>query len=479
MRLEEERRTALRLDEEQKEAARPQKPSEAGQPPLVVPGVTFRGLTEHVTHLAMRSRVPAFWFSMFLFAVAALFLMVGAIGVLLDVGVGKMGNNIPNAWVFPIANYVWWIEIAVGGSLLSSILHVTNQDWRNSLNRLAEGVTLAGISCASLFPLLHMGRAWVFYWLIPYPNTLTIQPNFRSPLVWDVFGIGTYAGASVLFWYLDMLPDLGSMRDQAQSRREYVSYGVLALGWRGGSRHWRLHNKASVLLAGILTPLVFTVHTVVSFDFAIALVPGWHSTDFPPYFVIGAIMAGISMVTMLAIPVRRHFQLKNVITERHLNNLAKLILTTSVLLAYIYVIEPFTAWYSGDQYEMYTVHNRAAGPAAWTFWAFIVLGLLVPQLLWWKSIRLHTTRLFIVCFLIVFGMWIERYMLMVTALGRDFLPAAWGNFAATAEDNSLLYGSVGLFLVVFLFLIRMLPMVSLHSVRRLLPFSKPGGGVVE
>ena len=469
----------MTIDEKQRRASRPIKPSEAGQPPLVRPGVTFQGLTDQVTGIVVRTRVPVFWFSAFLAGVAGLCLLIGGIGFLLNVGVGTMGINIPNAWVFAIANYVWWIEIAVGGSLLSSILHVVNQDWRNSINRLAEGVTLAGISCAGLFPLLHMGRAWIFYWLLPYPNTMTIQPNFRSPLVWDVFGIGTYALASLLFWYLDMIPDLASVRDRVQSRGAYVAYGVMALGWRGGSRHWRLHEKASLFLAGILTPLVFTVHTVVSFDFCIALVPGWHSTIFPPYFVIGAVLAGISMVSMLSVAVRHHFRLQDVITERHLNNLSKLILTTCVLLCYIYVIEPFTAWYSGDQYDMYTVHNRAFGPDAWTYWSFVVLGLFVPQLLWWRQNRTNPKRLFIIAFLIVVGMWEERYMLMVTSLGRDFMPSAWANFSATAEDNALLYGSVGLFLVVFLFLIRMLPAVSLHSVRKLLPFSSPDGGVVE
>lgn len=469
----------MNVDQKQRESARPVRPLEAGEPPLVAPGVTFKGLTDHVVSIVLRPHVPLFWLSVFLVAVAALCLMVGAIGMLLDVGIGLMGNNIPNAWVYPIANYVWWIEIAVGGSLLSSILHVVHADWRNSVNRLAEGVTLSGICCAGLFPLLHLGRVWIFYWLLPYPNTMTIQPNFRSPLVWDVFGIGTYALASVLFWYLDMIPDLGSLRDRAQNRLTYISYGVLALGWRGSSKQWRLHDRSSVFLAGILTPLVFTVHTVVSFDFAIALVPGWHSTIFPPYFVIGAVLAGISMVTMLCVPVRANFHLKDVITERHLNNLSKLILTVSVLLCYIYVIEPFTAWYGGNEYEMYTIHNRGFGPFAWVYWTFIVLGLLVPQLLWWRRNRTDPTRLFLICFLIVIGMWEERYMLMVTSLGRDFMPSSWANFAATAEDNSLLFGSIGLFLVAFMFLIRMLPMVSLHSVRKLLPFSKPGGGVVE
>ena len=285
----------MKVDKEQQEAARPLKPGEEAR--VVVPGVTFKGLTEQISTIVLRPHVPVFWFAVFVVAVAATCVMAAAIAVLMDVGIGTMGNNIPVAWVFPIANYVWWIEIAVGGSLLSSILHLLKQPWRNSINRLAEAVTLAGITCAGLFPILHLGRAWILYWLLPYPNTMTIQPQFRSPLVWDVFGIFTYALASVLFWYLDMIPDLASLRDRAQSRPAYIAYGVLALGWRGASKHWRLHDKASTLLAGILTPLVFTVHTVVSFDFAISLVPGWHSTIFPPYFVDGAILAGLSMVT--------------------------------------------------------------------------------------------------------------------------------------------------------------------------------------
>jgi molybdopterin-containing oxidoreductase family membrane subunit len=383
------------------------------------------------------------------------------------------------AWAFPIANYVWWIEIAVGGSLLSSILRLTNQSWRNSINRIAEGVTLAGIACAGLFPVLHLGRAWILYWVLPYPNTMTIQPNFRSPLVWDVFGIFTYGSASLLFWYLDMIPDLAALRDRARSRAAYIWYGVLSLGWRNASRHWRLHEKAGILLAGILTPLVFTIHTVVSFDFAISLVPGWHSTIFPPYFVDGAILAGLSMVSVMAVTLRSAFGLKDIITERHLNNLAKLMLTTSVILAYVYAIEPFIAWYSGDPYEMATVHHRAVGPFAWTFWSFLALGVGLPQLLWWEKNRTHPKRLFVIALLVVVGMWQERYMLMVVPLSRDFMPSSWANYAATAEDNALLYGSIGLFLTVLFLLIRLLPMVSIFSVRELLPFSKPGGGTVK
>jgi Ni/Fe-hydrogenase subunit HybB-like protein len=469
----------MTVDQQQRQAARPLRPGEEGEAPVVDSGVTFDGLTDQVTSIVLRPTVPVFWFTVFAIAIAALCVLIAAIAILMDVGIGTMGNNIPVAWVFPIANYVWWIEIAVGGSLLSSILRLLNQSWRNSINRIAESVTLGGITCAGLFPILHLGRAWVFYWLLPYPDTMVIQPQFRSPLVWDVFGIFTYLTASVLFWYLDLLPDLASLRDRAQGRTAYRVYAVLALGWRGASRHWRLHKKASILFAGILTPLVFTIHTVVSFDFAISLLPGWHSTIFPPYFVDGAILAGLSMVTMMAVSMRAAFELKNVITERHLNNLAKLILTTSVILAYVYVIEPFTAWYGGDKYEMYTVHNRAAGPFAWTYWAFVLLGLAVPQLLWWKKNRTQPSRLFVIALLIVIGMWEERYMLMVTSLSRDFMPSSWANFAATAEDNALLYGSIGLFLTVVFLLVRLLPMISMYEVKELLPFSKPGGGTVE
>jgi Ni/Fe-hydrogenase subunit HybB-like protein len=469
----------MRVEERQREAARPVRPGEDGDLPLLAPGVTFRSLTDRVVSNVLQPGVPLFWFWCFLVAIVALCMFVSAVAILLDVGIGTFGTNIPVAWVFPIANYVWWIEIAVGGSLLSSILHLANQGWRSSINRIAEAVTLSGITCAGFFPILHLGRSWIFYWTLPYPNTMLIQPNFRSPLIWDVFGIGTYLIASLLFWYLDMIPDLATLRDHATGRTSYFIYGLLSLGWCGASRHWRLHQKAGSLLAGILTPLVFTVHTVVSFDFCIALVPGWHSTFFPPYFVDGAIMAGISMVTMMSIWVRSSFRLEEFVTERHFNNLSKIILTTSVILAYIYVFEPFTSWYSGNQFEIYITHTRAAGNFAWTYWTFVVLGLGVPQLLWWKKNRTTPKRLFVIALLIVIGMWVERYMLMVTSLSRDYLPAYWANFAATAEDNALLYGSIGLFLTVFLLLIRTLPMIPIYEVRMLLPFSKPGGGSVR
>lgn len=438
------------------------------------PGFTFAGLTDRVAQLVLRPQVPLLWLTIFNLAIAACCMFSVAVTVLLDVGVGTMGNNIPVAWALPIANYVWWIEIAVGGSLLSSILRLARQDWRSSLNRISEAVTLAGICCAGLFPILHLGRAWLLYWTLPYPNTMSIEPNFRSPLIWDVFGLFTYATASLLFWYLDMLPDLAAVRDRARSRTAYLVCGVLALGWCGSATQWRVQEKASILLAGLLTPLVFTIHTVVSLDFATALVPGWHSTIFPPYFVDGAILAGLSMVSVLAVLIRRAFALQTIITRRHFDNLGKLMLTTSIILAYVYVMEPFTAWYSADGYDMFTVHYRATGLYAWTYWSFIALGIGVPQLLWWTRNRIRPARLATISVLVIIGMWEERYMLMVTSLSRDFMPSAWAAFVTTAEDHALLYGSVGLFLAVFFLLVRLLPVCSIYSVRESLLLNEAG-----
>jgi molybdopterin-containing oxidoreductase family membrane subunit len=305
---------------------------------------------------------------------------------------------------------------------------------------------------------------------------MTVQPQFRSPLVWDVFAVSTYAAVSVMFWYLGMLPDLGTLRDRSKGGFKYGFYGVLALGWRGSSRHWRMHQTASLLLAGLATPLVLSVHTVVSFDFTIAILPGWHSTIFPPYFVAGAVYSGFAMVLILCIPLRAVYGLHNLITERHLNNCAKLMLFTGLILAYTYVIEPFTAWYGGNEFEMYTVHNRAVGPQSWTYWLVILLNVIIPQALWFPKIRVSPKPLFAVAVVVLVGMWVERYMIIVTSLDRDFLPSSWANFVATFWDNATLYGSVGLFVFLFMLFVRFLPMISMAEVRELLPFSKPGGG---
>ena len=443
---------------------------------VIAPSQTFETVSAQISDIVLFRKTPLFWWCTFAAGFVLFLVFWVAVSYLVGKGVGIWGIQVPVAWGFAITNFVWWIGIGHAGTLISAILLLLRQSWRNSINRFAEAMTIFAVVCAGLFPLLHLGRPWLFYWLIPYPNTMTIQPQFRSPLVWDVFAVSTYAIVSIMFWYLGMLPDLGTLRDRSKSGFRYGFYGVLALGWRGSSRHWRMHQSASLLLAGLATPLVLSVHTVVSFDFTIAILPGWHSTIFPPYFVAGAVYSGFAMVLILCLPLRAVYGLHNLITERHLNNCAKLMLATGLILAYTYCIEPFTSWYSGNQFEMYTVHNRAVGPQSWTFWLVILLNVIIPQALWFPKVRVSPKPLFAVAVVVLTGMWVERYMIIVTSLDRDFLPSSWANFAATFWDNATLYGSVGLFVVLFMLFVRFLPMISMAEVRELLPFSKPGGG---
>ncbi len=442
---------------------------------VITPSNTFETVSEQISSIVLTRKTPIFWWCMFGFGFALLLLFLISVTYLVGKGVGIWGINVPVAWGFAITNFVWWIGIGHAGTLISAILLLLNQAWRNSINRFAEAMTLFAVACAGLFPLLHLGRPWLFYWLLPYPNTLTVQPQFRSPLVWDVFAVSTYAIVSLLFWYLGMIPDLATLRDRSKGF-QYGLYGVLSFGWRGSSKHWKWQQSASLLLAGLATPLVLSVHTVVSFDFTIAIVPGWHSTIFPPYFVAGAIYSGFAMVLVLCIPLRAVYGLKNIVTERHLNNCAKLMLTTGLILAYTYCIEPFNAWYSGNEFEMALVRNRAFGPAAWTFWVVILCNVLIPQALWWYKVRISPKPLFFISMVVLYGMWLERYMIIVTSLDRDYVPSSWANFVATFWDNATLYGSVGLFLTLFALFVRFLPMISMAEVRELLPYSKPGGG---
>jgi molybdopterin-containing oxidoreductase family membrane subunit len=444
--------------------------------PVIAPSQTFATVTDQISSIVLTRRTPKFWYYAFGIGLLAFFTLTASISYLLARGVGIWGVNIPNAWGFAITNFVWWIGIGHAGTLISAILLLLRQSWRNSINRFAEAMTLFAVACAGLFPLLHLGRAWIFYWLFPYPNTMTVQPQFRSPLVWDVFAVSTYGTVSLLFWYLGMIPDLATLRDRAKSGFTYAIYAFLSMGWRGASKHWRYHQTACLLLAGLATPLVLSVHTVVSFDFTIAILPGWHSTIFPPYFVAGAIYSGFAMVLVLCIPLRRFYGLYNLITKRHLNNCAKLMLATGLILAYAYVVEPFTAWYSGNQFEMAVVHNRAVGPVAWSYWTVLACNVFIPQVLWFHKVRVSPKPLFAVSLIILIGMWLERYMIIISSLNRDYLPSSWSNFIATGWDNSTFYGSIGLFLVLFLLFIRFLPMMSMSEVRELLPMSAPGGG---
>lgn len=464
----------MAVDEKQARATREREPG--AEFPVIAPHQTFHGVTEQISSIVLTKPSPLFWYLGFGSGVIMLGIFVVSTSYLIGKGIGIWGVNIPVAWGFAITNFVWWIGIGHAGTLISAILLLLNQGWRNSINRFAEAMTLFAVACAGMFPLLHLGRPWLFYWLIPYPNTMTVQPQFRSPLVWDVFAVSTYAIVSLLFWYMGAIPDFASVRDQARTRTKYVIYGILSLGWRGASRHWRWHESASLLIAGLATPLVLSVHTVVSFDFTIAILPGWHSTIFPPYFVAGAIYSGFAMVLLLAIPLRAIYGLHNLITERHLNNCAKLMLANGLILAYTYVIEPFTAWYSGDKYEMFVTHNRATGPYAWSFWLVIACNVAIPQLLWFKTFRTRPRRLFFIAAVVLYGMWLERYMIIVTSLHRDFLPSSWDQFSATVWDNLVLFGSVGLFVTLFFLFVRWIPMISIFEVRELLPFSKPGGG---
>jgi len=392
-----------------------------------------------------------------------------SIAVTVFVGVGTWGVNIPIAWAFAITNFVWWIGIGHAGTLISAILFLFQQRWRNSINRIAEAMTIFAVMNAGLFPLLHLGRPWFFYWLFPYPATTRIWPQFKSPLTWDVFAVSTYFTVSVLFWYVGLIPDLASLRDSSISRARRIAYGLLSLGWRGSARHWHHYRVAYLLLAGLATPLVLSVHTIVSFDFAVSLMPGWHELIFPPYFVAGAIFSGFAMVILLVIPIRRVFGLEQVITSRHLESMNKLILATSWMVAYGYVTENFMAWYIGDRFSIYTYwHNQeTSSPLMWLFWPLVLFNWVLPQLLWWKKARVSEVGSIAIAIGVLIGMWLERFVLILRAINRDFLPSSWGSYTPTWVDWSLLAGTVGFFLFNFMLFLRFVPPVPVSEMKEL------------
>src|SRR5882724_9367606 len=439
----------------------------APQPPVVAPGYTYASVTEKISGIVLTRRTPLFWIIVFTSAFLLFLLLSVAISYLLYEGVGIWGINIPVGWGFAIVNFVWWVGIGHAGTLISAFLLLLRQEWRTSINRFAEAMTLFAVACAGLFPLLHLGRPWVFYWLFPYPDTMRLWPQWRSPLVWDVFAVSTYATVSFLFWFVGLLPDLASMRDRARNRFVRALYGFVAMGWRGSAKHWHRYKIAYLLLAGLAAPLVVSVHSVVSFDFAVAIVPGWHSTIFPPYFVAGAIFSGFAMVMSLAIPIRKVYELEDFITMRHLDNMAKIILATGLMVSYGYLMETFMAWYSGNPFEAFVSTNRMAGPYAVVFWMLIVCNVLTPQLLWFKRMRMSIPVLFIVSIIVNIGMWLERFMIVVVSLHRDFMPSAWGMYYPTFWDLATLFGSVGMFLMLMFLFIRVLPMISIFEMREL------------
>jgi Ni/Fe-hydrogenase subunit HybB-like protein len=442
------------------------------KPPIIGPGHTFASITDKISAITLAKSASVRWWIGFGVTFALVGMLHFAIAYLLVEGVGIWGVNIPIAWGFAIVNFVWWIGIGHAGTLISAILLLLKQKWRTSINRFAEAMTLFAVACAGLFPLLHMGRPWFFYWLLPYPNTMEIWPQWRSPLVWDVFAVSTYFLVSLLFWYVGLIPDLATLRDRSTSRVGRIVYGVLAMGWRGSARHWHRYETAYVLLAALATPLVVSVHTVVSFDFAVAILPGWHSTIFPPYFVAGALFSGFAMVLTLAIPIRAVYGLQDFITLRHLENMAKIMLATGIFVTYGYVMEAFMSWYSGNEFEQYTAVNRMFGPYAPVYWMMLACNCLVPHVIWIKRIRTSPLALFIVAILVNVGMWSERFVIVVTSLHRDYLPSSWGMYTPTIWDWMTFAGTLGLFLCLLFLFVRFLPMISIFEMRTLLPAAR-------
>ena len=434
---------------------------------VLAPGHTYGTVTDKITSVVLIRKSGKAW--RFGFALAALFVMIltAAVSYLFLRGVGIWGINIPIAWGFAIVNFVWWIGIGHAGTFISAMLFLMYQDWRTSINRFAEAMTLFAVACAGMFPLLHLGRPWEFFWLLPYPNTMWLWPQFRSPLVWDVFAVSTYGTISLVFWYVGLIPDLATLRDRTRSYIARICYAFFALGWRGSARHWQRYQTAYLLLAGLAAPLVVSVHSVVGMDFAAAQLPGWHSTIFPPYFVAGAIFSGFAMVLTLAIPLRWAYGLQDFITIRHLENCAKLMLVTGLIVAYGYAAEAFYGWLSGNEYDMYMNVNRMTGPYFICYWTLIFCNVLTPQLLWFRAIRRCVPVLFLISFIVQIGMWMERFVIIITSLHRDFLPSSWGMYYPTVWDWGTLLGTIGFFSFCFLLFVRILPAISISEMREL------------
>lgn len=433
--------------------------------PLITGNQTYSSVTEMVCRVAEDPQ-PLLWYVLFGFSSLTAVMFLSLIGYLILTGVGIWGNMNPVFWAWPIVNFVFWVGIGHAGTLISAILFLFRQNWRTSINRAAEAMTIFAVICAGIYPGIHVGRAWLAFWLLPYPSlNLWMWPQFRSPLLWDVFAVGTYASTSLVFWYMGMVPDLATYRDRSKSPLRRMVYGLLSMGWTGSSRHWLVYEKAYTLLAALAAPLVLSVHTVVSFDFAVSQVAGWHTTIFPPYFVAGAIFSGFAMVVTLLVPVRAIYKLENLITLRHLDNMNKIILSTGSLVGLAYATEFFIAWYSQNQYESFAFMNRAFGPYWWAYWTMVSCNVISPQVFWFKKMRTSPFWMVVVCIFVNIGMWFERFVITVTSLSRDFLPSSWGYFRPTMYDGLMFFGSFGVFMSLFLLFCRFLPTIAMSEVK--------------
>src|SRR4026207_1069288 len=446
------------------------------RPPLVEGSKTYHDVTEDICRPVEARPTRAWWIG---FTISVLFLIFGIVSVTMEViyGTGQWNLHKTVGWGYDITNFVWWIGIGHAGTLISAILLLFRQGWRTGVNRAAEAMTIFAVICAGQFPIWHMGRVWDAFFVLPYPNTRgPLWVNFNSPLLWDVFAISTYFTVSLLFWYSGLLPDLATLRDRAKKKWRKMFYGVAAFGWTGSTKHWQRHEALSLVLAGLATPLVLSVHTIVSFDFATSVVPGWHTTIFPPYFVAGAIFSGFAMVLTLMLICRKASGTEHIITMLHLDPMGKIVLVTGTMVGYAYATEFFTAWYSGNPYEFFTFKNRALGPYAWAYWIMVSCNVISPQVFWSKKARTSIPILFVVSIIINIGMWFERFVIIVTSLHRDFLPSSWGYFTPTIWDISCLLGSFGLFFTMLCLFVRFLPMVATSEVKTVLPQADPHYG---
>ena len=442
-------------------------PELRGPNPVLEPGHTYASVTDKIAAVVLTRPIGIGWLAGFTLCFSVVMLLTVAVAWLFAKGVGIWGINIPIGWGFAIVNFVWWIGIGHAGTLISAILFLLNQKWRTSINRFAEAMTLFAVACAGLFPLIHTGRPWMAYYMFPYPSSMGIWPQFRSPLIWDVFAVSTYGTVSLIFWFVGLLPDLATLRDRAKQRYQQVIFGILSMGWRNSARHWHRYQSTYLLLAGLATPLVLSVHTVVSFDFAVAIVPGWHTTIFPPYFVAGAIYSGFAMVLTIAIPLRKAYGLEDFITMRHLDNMAKVMLATGLIVAYGYFVEFFMAFYSGNKFDVFLANQRLHGPYSHFYYALLICNIFTPQLLWIGKVRRSIPALFVMSLIINTGMWLERFVIVVISLTRDFMPSAWVRYSATFWDYATLVGTLGLFTMLLFLFVRGLPAIAISEMREL------------